>query len=116
MNRVFVSGLRVYAYHGVLQEEQKVGRQFVLDIELNYGDTLPTGIGLEGKFDYGLISTLAAEVIEDAPQLTLEGIAGRIKARLLEKFPESRGGRIRVSKAHPPLGRVVEYAGVEASW
>ena len=32
-NKIIISGLRIYAYHGVMEQERKVGAYFTIDCD-----------------------------------------------------------------------------------
>jgi dihydroneopterin aldolase len=77
-----VRGLRVFALHGVLPEERRLGQEFVVDVELlcppsnaadtddvadavNYSDVCDRVVELVGGGPYNLIETLADVVARD---------------------------------------------------
>ena len=56
-NKIIIEGLRLYAYHGVLPQERKVGAYFTIDAEINtdFSSAIETD-DLRGTLNYADIS------------------------------------------------------------
>lgn len=103
-----------YAYHGVMSEEQSLGRKFEVDIELGYDfskaaetDKLEYAINYENVYKY-----LNALLTENRFYL-IERLAYVIGKKILEKFESVEQVRVKVRKLHPPIGGLIDF--VEAS-
>ena len=113
MDRVFVRGIQFYGYHGVAEEERRLGQRFLLDVELSL-DLRPAGGSdeLSASIDYAEVIRLVKEIGEGEPYRLLEALAERVAAVLLERFPAA-SVRVRANKPAPPLPGSFEAVGVE---
>lgn len=90
MDEIKISGLKVFAYHGVFEEEKKEGQNFIVNVTMhsdvrksfrnddiksatNYADVCTTIKSSMTKESYNLIETAAEHVAEDI-LLTYRGI------------------------------------------
>ncbi len=114
-DRVFVRGIQFYGYHGVSDEERRQGQRFLLDVELSV-DLSQAGERdeLSASIDYAEVLNLVRQIGEREQYHLLEGLAERVAAVLLERFPVS-SVRVRASKPAPPLPGAFESVGVEIS-
>ncbi|WP_124726332.1 dihydroneopterin aldolase [Staphylospora marina] len=113
MDKIFVSGMRFYAYHGVFPEENRLGQRFVVDVELGLD------LSSAGKTDDLSLSVNYAEVYETVRrEMTekrvnlLETLAENIASALLSAFPVKEA-RVRVTKPDPPIPGHYDAVGVE---
>lgn len=101
--KVFVNGIRSYAYHGAMEQEEHVGGWYTVDIEVELPDERASHTDeLSHTVNYAELSRLAVEEMKVRSRL-VEHVAGRIARRLKAEWPVL--GRIRVSvcKEHPPI-------------
>lgn len=111
-----VNGLRIYARHGVDQQETLVGNQFEISIHLRYpADEAVEHDRLEGTINYAEVVDVAKGVMA-TPSLLIENAAGRLKDALLTKFPGITGGMVRVAKLVPPIPAELESVAVVLRW
>jgi 7,8-dihydroneopterin aldolase/epimerase/oxygenase len=104
-----LSGLELFGYHGVLEEEKENGQTFWYDVELEVGEWGATD-RLEDAVDYRLVVTAVREVNEQRFEL-LEALAATVAETLIELFAVARV-KVRVRKR--PAGMPVEYSAVTA--
>ncbi|MCC5944413.1 MAG: dihydroneopterin aldolase [Bernardetiaceae bacterium] len=105
-DRVTLSELEFFAYHGVLAEERKIGNRYRVDVHLflnlqKAGET----DALEHTIDYGEAYRIVAEQMKKTSQL-LEHIALQIIQNLLAKFEKLQACEVIVHKFNPPIGGV----------
>ncbi len=106
--RVELHGLYVYGYHGVLEEEQRLGQPFLFDLELEVGER-GTDDRIEKAVDYREVA-LAVREVSDRRFDLLEALATATADTLLERF-ELQWVRVRVRKPQvKPAGMTVEYS------
>lgn len=112
-SKVVLNGLRIYAYHGVDEQEGLVGAYFTIDAEVEGDFGLAIAHDkLEGTVNYAdLCATIRREMAHKC-QL-VEHAAGRIAQAILNEQPLTQCVRIRLIKEHPPVGACCEGAGVE---
>jgi dihydroneopterin aldolase len=107
---VQLQGLQVYGYHGVLEEEQRLGQLFLFDVELEVGER-GADDRIETAVDYRRVAAAVREVSEGRFDL-LEALASATADELLERF-QPTWLRVRVRKPHvKPAGMAVEYSAV----
>ena len=113
MDTISLLDITVYGCHGVSDEEQALGRPFLIDLEVQL-DLRPAGDSddLGATVNYAALCEVVREVNEEGPFRLLEAFAERIANEVLEGFPVSLV-TVRVRKPHPPVGMLVGAAQVE---
>lgn len=113
---VIVKGLRLFARHGVNQEERLVGNDFVVDAQLWYDaqQAMATD-NVAYALNYGtVVDIIKAEMAR--PSSLLEFVAARIVAALNFQLPVITRGELTISKVTPPLSAQLEAAAFTVSW
>lgn len=105
--------LRFRAFHGVLEQERRVGGDFVVTLRIGYPwqqamQTDAVGDTLNYAAVYELVKSEMAQ-----PSQLLEHVAGRIAKRLLASYPAIMSIDLWLTKLVPPMGADSEGAGVE---
>ena len=104
--------MKFYAYHGVLEQERRVGNTFVVDLTLTAPlEKAVQSDQLEDTINYAEVYELTKREMNIPSQL-LEHVAGRICRALRHHFPQIEQIEIRVSKLNPPFGGDVHSASV----
>jgi dihydroneopterin aldolase len=110
---IFVSGLSLHAYHGVMQHEAKVGQTFkldlVLDIDLaaaSHSDKLADTVG------YDQVVEVASRVFCSKRYRLVEAAAGAVADAILARFAEVTAVRVTVHKPHAPIAATFADIGV----
>jgi dihydroneopterin aldolase len=110
---VFVHGLVLHAYHGVMQHEGKVGQTFRLDLvltidlaEASRSDKLKDTVSYDG------VVTTASEAFRARRYRLVEAAAGAVADAVLDVFPQVRAIRVTVHKPHAPIAATFEGVGV----
>jgi 7,8-dihydroneopterin aldolase/epimerase/oxygenase len=110
---VFVTGLALHAYHGVMQHEAKVGQTFnldlVLDIDLasaSRSDKLAHTVG------YDQVVAVASEAFCARRYRLVEAAAGAVAQAILDRFPQVLRVRVTVHKPHAPIAATFAGVGV----
>ena len=113
MDKIMIKGLRVYAYHGVNQEEKEKGQPFELDITLGV-DTRAAGQSddLAQTVNYSKVSKrVVAEMLAEKNDL-IERAAERVAQIILEEYPVEEV-TVRLKKPRAPVAADFEYVAVE---
>jgi len=113
-DRIFVTGLALHAYHGVMPHEAKVGQSFALDLvaEIDLAEAARSD-KVADTVSYDLIVKAAAEAFCARPYRLVEAAAGAVADALLKQFPRIRSVRVTVHKPHAPLAATFRDVGVE---
>lgn len=112
MDRIDVTGIEVYAHHGVLAHERETGQRFVVDVSVHL-DLTAAGASddLADTLDYAALARRVAEVAGGPPVALLESLAERVCAAVLED-PRVDAVEVSVGKPQAPLGVIAHGVGV----
>jgi len=104
-----VTNMKVFANHGVLEEEKKNGQDFYLNAKV-YVDMRKAGISdkLEDTINYDLVCTYLAEVFAERVFDTIEAAAEYTLQEIIVNFPSIEAMELEVRKPHAPLTYVPE--------
>lgn len=85
MDRIEISGLRVFGRHGVFDWEQEQGQDFTVDVALEI-DLRQAGKSddLADTVDYGLLAERIAREVEDTQFALIEALAQHVADVILE--------------------------------
>ena len=109
--KVELRGMHVFGYHGVEEEEQRLGQPFLYDVELEVGDRGASD-RLEDALDYTQVAQAIRELSAARRFNLLEALATAVADMLMERFePESLRLRIRKPQVKP-AGLTVEFSAV----
>jgi 7,8-dihydroneopterin aldolase/epimerase/oxygenase len=110
---VFVTGLALHAYHGVMQHEAKVGQTFQLDLVL---DIDLTGASRSDKLadtvGYDQVVEVANAGFCGRRYRLVEAAAGAVAEAVLDRFPTVLSVRVTVHKPHAPIAATFADVGV----
>ena len=110
--KITLQAMKFYAYHGVLEQERRVGNTFVVDLTLTAPlEKAVQSDQLEDTINYAEVYELTKQEMNIPSQL-LEHVAGRICRALRHHFQQIEQIEIRVSKLNPPFGGDVHSASV----
>ena len=103
MDKIILTGLEFYGYHGLTPQEQELGQRFLVDAEL-FLDLKKAGTmdAPEHTADYAQVAQVIKSIMEGPPSGLIEAAAEKIAAAILERFP-AREVVIRVKKTQAPL-------------
>ena len=112
-DQVFVRGLALHAYHGVMQHEAKVGQSFKLDIDLDIDLTTASRTDkLVHTVGYDQVVEAASRAFCARRYRLVEAAAGAVADAVLERFPQVATVRVTVHKPHAPIAATFEDVGV----
>ncbi|KAJ7971342.1 7,8-dihydroneopterin aldolase [Quillaja saponaria] len=113
-DKLILRGLKFHGFHGVKQEERKLGQKFLVDVDA-WMDLRPAGVSdsLSDTISYTDIYRIAKEVLEGPPQNLLESVAQLIASMALTKYSQISAIRVKVGKPHVAVQGPVDYLGVE---
>jgi dihydroneopterin aldolase len=115
-DRVFVTGLALHAYHGVMQHEAKVGQTFKLDLVLDLDLTEATRSDrLVHTVGYDQVVEVASEAFCARRHRLVEAAAGAVADAVLERFAKVAAVRVTIHKPHAPIAATFDDVGVSIS-
>ncbi|MEX0868473.1 MAG: dihydroneopterin aldolase [Nitriliruptoraceae bacterium] len=104
MDRICISGISTFGYHGVLDHERRFGQRFTVDVVLDVDvAAAAAGDDLDSTVDYAGVVAAAVQIMEGQPVNLIETLAERIAARCLEDRRVDRA-EITVHKPQAPVG------------
>lgn len=112
-SRIFLKNVRFHAYHGVLEQEQAVGNDYVVNLTVSYDFTCAMRTDeLSGTINYAELYELVKEEMMK-PSKLLEHVVGRIGDRIFSEYPSVTEIQLAINKLNPPFGADCDGAGVE---
>jgi dihydroneopterin aldolase len=113
MGKIRIEDIEIYAFHGHMEEENKIGSRFLVNLELDTAiEKACDSDKLDDTFDYEFAFSIVKEEMLIASSL-LEHIAERILKRLLNASALIRAVKISISKMNPPFTGNVKAVSVE---
>jgi dihydroneopterin aldolase len=104
-------GLHVFGYHGVEEEEKRLGQLFLFDLELEVGDR-GADDRLENAVDYTQLAMAVRQLSSTRRFDLLEALATAVADLVYERFEPERV-KVRVRKPQvKPAGMTVEFSAV----
>ena len=111
MGIIKVTNIKVYAYHGCLAEEAKIGSEYRIDVEVkaNLKQSAKTD-ELSDTVDYVHLNHIVKQEMAVRSKL-LEEVAQRILTRFFSELQMIQKAKVSVAKINPPIGgNVAEVA------
>lgn len=111
---IHLKGLKFYAFHGVLPQENKTGAEYTIDLRLKTDFTAAAqNDDLAGTINYANVFEAVKEEMQ-TPSRLLEHVAFRIAQRLFHDFSALTEISICLYKQNPPMGADCKQVGIEA--
>ena len=115
MGIIKVENIRLFANHGCLEEEEKIGSDYRVDVKIKADLAKSTKSDeLEDTVDYVHLNLIVKEEMAIRSKL-LEHVADRIITRIFSEIPMVSMANVDVSKINPPIGGNVEMVTVSLS-
>lgn len=114
MDKILIRDLKIYAYHGVNEEEKINGQNFVIDIDAFVDITVPCeSDNVDDTVSYAKIIKETVKIFTAQKDDLLERAAQRIARGLFERFDKIEALRILLKKPEAPIKADFGYVGVE---
>lgn len=109
-SQISLNKVRIYAYHGVLPQEKKVGGWYNVSVTIYYDFSKAIiSDNVEDTIDYSAVLGVIKNEMS-VPSKLLENLAGRIGKALFSTFPDIEALEISVEKENPPMGSDISGA------
>jgi len=104
MGVILLKNIRLYAYHGCLDEEGKIGSEYRVDliVEADLSKSAKSD-NLSDTVDYVHLNKIVREEMSVRTKL-LETVADKILKRILDEISMVTKAIVEVSKLNPPIG------------
>lgn len=108
-----LKNIRIFAKHGVLPEERKLGQRFEIDLccWLNL-EGIHKSDDLGQTVDYSELHDEIIAIAEGKPFQLIEALAHELCTRLLEKHPKLERVELEIRKPAAPIDGYLDYAAV----
>lgn len=115
MGIIKVNNIKLFANHGCLDEEEKIGSEYRVDVvvEADLSKSAKTD-ELKDTIDYVLLNNIVKKEMAIRSKL-LEEVAQRILNRFFEQIPSLEKATVAVAKINPPIGGNVAEVVIELS-
>lgn len=104
LDEIRIRGLRIFAHHGVFQEETRLGQTFVVNATL-YTSTREGGLrdSLEDTISYADVCLFLTDFLQKNTWKLLEAAVEHTCRALLQHFPLLRGVELELEKPSAPI-------------
>lgn len=111
MDKMKLHRMEYYGYHGVFEEERKLGQRFYIDLELDM-DLQEAGTydDLTKTINYAEIHEHVKNIVENKSFQLIEALGEYIATSLLETYTSVGALVVKVTKPHPPFD--IHFEGV----
>ena len=112
MNKIHLEGVKLYAYHGCMEEESRIGSDYEVELVV-WADLKKSAQSdaLKDTVDYVLLNRVVTEEMAVRAKL-LEVVAQRILTRVFKDEPRVSKAKVKVTKMSPPINGDVERVSV----
>lgn len=115
-DRIFIRGLSLHAYHGVMPYEGKVGQSFAIDLVLDIDlSTAARTDKVADTVSYDQVVAVASTAFTSQKSKLIEAAAGKVADAVLAKFPRVRAVEVTIHKPHAPIAATFSDVGVTLS-
>ena len=113
MGKIYLENIRLYAFHGCMDEEEKIGSDYVVNLVIDADLNLSSqSDNLKDTVDYVSLHRIVKEEMSIRSKL-LEKVADRILKRILKDHRQVVLVKVKVAKINPPIGGNVGEVAVE---
>ncbi len=108
---IHLNDLRFFAYHGLYKEEQILGNEFAISIEVGFTPKAFPIVDISDTINYALVYEMVKNRMQIATPL-LETLASDIANDILAQFSLADYVHISINKLKPPIAQFVGSLGV----
>ena len=112
-DHIFINGLALHAYHGVMPHEAKVGQTFTidLDLEIELADAARSD-KVADTVSYDKVVDCASQAFCGQRFRLIEAAAGQVADAVLAAFTRVRKIKVTIHKPHAPIPATFSDIGV----
>lgn len=111
-NRINIEGIRLYAYHGCLEEEGRIGGDYIVDVYMQT-DFMQASIDddLAKTIDYCTVFEICRDEMAIRSKL-IEHVGKRIYDKIKQTFPQLIRTSVKITKLLPPMNGPVDKVAI----
>jgi 7,8-dihydroneopterin aldolase/epimerase/oxygenase len=114
VDRIILTRLAVFARHGVMPEEERLGQRFFISLVLN------VDLGKAGRSDdvadtvnYGEVADVVMKIATERRCYLIEALAETIATEVLAAYPPVQSLVVKVEKPEAPITHIFDNVAVE---
>ena len=112
-DRIFIKGLALHAYHGVMPYEGRVGQTFTIDLALDIDlAAAARSDKVADTVSYDKVVECATSAFIAQKYKLIEAAAGKVADALLAQFPRVQTITVTIHKPHAPIAATFHDVGV----
>jgi 7,8-dihydroneopterin aldolase/epimerase/oxygenase len=113
-DRILVTRIAVFAYHGLLAEEARLGQRFYISLDCRL-DLGPAGRSddVAQTVSYADLTEIVTRIATERRFALIEALAEAIAAEILAQHPAITMVQVRVDKPSAPVPAVIEGVAIE---
>ena len=103
MDKIYLKNIKIYAYHGCLEEEKKIGSDYLVNLIVHADLSLSCESDeLKDTVDYVALLDIVKNQMKMRANL-LENVADRVVNKIISKFPSVKKAVVKIAKLNPPI-------------
>ena len=112
MGKVKINNLKTYAYHRCLNEERKIGSEYLVNLSATFDSSASSkSDNLSDTVDYVKLKSIILKEMK-TPSNLLEHVVNRISTKCFDSIPLISSLYVEVFKLNPPINSDVESVSV----
>lgn len=113
-DRILVTRIAVFAYHGLLAEEARLGQRFYISLDCRL-DLAPAGRSddVTRTVSYADLTEIVTRIATERRFALIEALAEAIAGEILDQHAPITEVRVRVDKPSAPVPAVIEGVAIE---
>ncbi|WP_339016921.1 dihydroneopterin aldolase [Corynebacterium hesseae] len=112
-DRIELTGLECFGYHGVFEEEKKTGQPFIVDVTC-WLDTAGIEDDLSRTVNYAELADVAANIVEGPSRDLIETVAAEVAETAMKRFEILHAIEVTIHKPKAPIPRTFTDVAVVA--
>lgn len=114
MDKIYINNLEFIGYHGVFEEEKKLGQKFLVSLELfTFLRKAGKNNDISSTTHYGFVSADVEKIFFSKKYDLIETLAEDIAREVLKKYELVEKVKIKITKPWAPVGIILEDVAVE---
>ena len=103
MDKIYLKNIKIYAYHGCMEEEKKIGSDYLVNLIVHADLSLSCKSDeLKDTVDYVALLDIVKNQMKMRANL-LENVSDRVVNKIISKFPSVRKAVVKIAKLNPPI-------------
>jgi dihydroneopterin aldolase len=111
---VALKDVKIHAFHGYYPEEQLIGCDFILDVEVTFTPSDETE-NLDKTVNYEVLNQIIIQEMKQTQKL-LETVVNNIINTIISKYPFLLTAKVGIKKIHPPMQGEIGHSFVQLKY